>query len=212
MNIVFDIDGTLIQSYKMDYDCYNNAVEKVLKINLDTDFSDYQHITDAGILDEILKRNAIGKSSEIIANVKNQFLINIEKAIVKNQVVEVKGALNFIEYLKTRSDTNIAIATGGWYESALMKLKSAGFDVNDIPIATSNDHFDRTNIMTLANKYISKGKPVPYTYFGDAEWDKKACNILQINFILVGNSTNHQQRIDDYSSIDTVMEIIKKAF
>lgn len=67
MNLVmFDIDGTLVESYDFDASCFVQAVQNVLDICIDTDWSKYVHVTDSGILDEIISTHCIGGQREQI--------------------------------------------------------------------------------------------------------------------------------------------------
>jgi len=81
-----------------------------------------------------------------------------------------------------RDSVSLSIATGGWEETALLKLQSAGIDVSGIPIASSNDHYARIEIMKMARVKASACESFPVTYFGDAAWDQKACRELGYNF------------------------------
>lgn len=49
---MFDIDGTLIESDDFDSECFTEAVKEVTGFDIDTDWSRYEHVTDAGILNE----------------------------------------------------------------------------------------------------------------------------------------------------------------
>jgi len=46
------------------------------------------------------------------------------------------------------------------------------------------------------------------TYFGDAEWDKRACDDMGINFVVVGENTAHTQRISDFSETEQALRYI----
>lgn len=82
-------------------------------------------------------------------------------------------------------DTRVAIATGCWRQSALLKLESAGFDIDGVPLVTSDEFPARIDIMRGALQ--STGSDcAPVTYFGDAEWDRRACLELGWNFVAVG--------------------------
>jgi phosphoglycolate phosphatase-like HAD superfamily hydrolase len=206
---MFDIDGTLIKSNDFDSECFVYAVEDVLRITIDDDWSKYKNSTDAGILDEIIIQHQLQQKRDLIhSSVKIKFFEFIAKHLDTHQVLQVKGAMQFISKLRAINNVVITIATGGWKEAAEMKLKSAGIDISGIPIATSSDHYSRTEIMKLSeikgghNKYESK------TYFGDAVWDKQAAEELGYNFILVGNKTCHNQTISDFSSVDDALNYI----
>ena len=68
--VMFDIDGTLIESSDFDTECFRAAVKDVLKIPVDT--KNYRHVTDSGILRQIIAALHLQEDHEsIIASVKN---------------------------------------------------------------------------------------------------------------------------------------------
>ncbi len=89
-----------------------------------------------------------------------------------------------------------------------MKLKSAGIDISEIPIASSSDHSSRTEIMKLAMRKAKITNEHKVSYFGDAKWDQEACHKLGFNFILVGNSLKHCKIINDFKSVDKAIKFI----
>ena len=208
-HVMFDIDGTLVKSFEFDEQCYLDAVHKALGQPMDSDWSRYKHITDSGILDQHLKlKGLLHRRKEIHPKVKAVFIENIRKHILKHPVEPVAGAIDFLERLKLMHNVSLSIATGGWGETARMKLRSAGFDISGIPMSSSNDHYSRTEIMKTA---LSKSSVLPeerITYFGDAEWDKKACEHLGINFVLLGNRVNHNQSIPNFTFHDKALTYI----
>lgn len=192
-------DGTLVQSVDFDGDCFVVAVWEVLGNSLDTDWTKYPHVTDSGILDyHITECGLHANRDEIHKDVKKEFTKKVEGLLRKNPAQEVPGAMDFLSGLRRREGLSLSIATGGWYETALMKLKSAKIDIEGIPVASSNDHFSRTSIMKIAEDKSVGNANIPCTYFGDGDWDKKACEELGYNFVLVGKSTYHHYNILDY--------------
>ena len=58
--LLFDIDGTLLDSNGVDGELYITAVRCVLSdVRIRESWGCYRHVTDAGILDEILSDNGI---------------------------------------------------------------------------------------------------------------------------------------------------------
>ena len=86
------------------------------------------------------------------AEVKRQFIARIEQHVHSDpdSVQEIRGAAALLAILRRRPDCRVAIATGGWRETALLKLLAAGFDVDCIALATSCDAHPRTAIMQIA--------------------------------------------------------------
>ena len=199
----------MTESFEFDEECYIEAVFRVLGQKIDTDWSKYDHVTDTGILDRHLKLNKLfHQRDEIHSKVKNIFIENIRNHISQSPVQAIEGAIEFVNSLKKMSDVSLSIATGGWGETAIMKLNSAGYDIAKIPIASSNDHYSRIEIMKHALNKSGVTLNDNVTYFGDAEWDQHACEKLNINFVLVGNRTIHNQNIDNFRSCDEAYNYI----
>jgi len=208
-HVMFDIDGTLVLSDEFDSNCYVEAVYEVLGYRLDTDWTKYSYVSDAGILDQHISENGLhAKRDKIHVDVKRAFVDKIANHLKNNPVQQIPGAAKFINGLRRIENLTLSIATGGWYETALMKLESADIDVADIPIASSNDHFSRTEIMKIAEEKAVGKNRVACTYFGDGEWDKRACEELGFNFVLVGERTYHHQNIMDFDNATQAMAFI----
>jgi len=56
--VMFDVDGTLSDTMDIER-FFVQAVDNVLSIQIDEDWASYKHVTDSGILDEILQRQRI---------------------------------------------------------------------------------------------------------------------------------------------------------
>ena len=205
---MFDIDGTLVQSYDLDSECFISAVKEVVGVDINSDWSTYANVTDAGILNETLESKGISDKRGIFEKVKSVFIQKIKEKINVNSVREIAGASLFLKHLKSLDDITLSFSTGGWQETAILKLLAAGIDFSDIPIASSNDHFKRVEIMKIAASRTTKDATCSFTYFGDGSWDKKACEELGFNFVLVGNKIKHQPNINNFKQIDKVMEYV----
>lgn len=207
--LIFDIDGTLVESTGFDTDCYKYAVASVLDVTVHDDWSDYQHVTDSGILNEIIDMHGLGaQSGHIHKQVKRVFIQRIQEHLSKYAVKPVPGAISFFNKVCGLPDFRVAIATGGWFETAKLKLLSAGFDLSSCPVVSSNDHSHRVEIMQLARQQLGDAEVGSVSYFGDASWDKKACEALGWNFIAVGSRIVHGQQIEDFKESDKVMRYL----
>ncbi len=153
---MFDIDGTLIESHDFDSECFTEAVKEVTGYEIDTDWSRYKHVTDTGILNQFFKEMNIENTEIAHESIKGVFLSKIQTRIAKKPISEIVGASAFIASLKGLENVAISFATGGWYESAILKLESAGIDISNIPIASANDHHSRIEIMKIAEKRAVK--------------------------------------------------------
>ncbi|MEM7358480.1 MAG: HAD family hydrolase [Pseudomonadota bacterium] len=208
-HVMFDIDGTLVESLEFDETCYLEAVQSVTGVALDNDWRIYRHITDAGILHHHLEVNGLlANHPAIQAQVKALFIEKIAAHLTQTPARSVPGAAEFIRYLGKIPGVSLSIATGGWETSARIKLVSAGIDVQNIPLCSSDDHYARTRIMGLAARTAGVAVADRISYFGDAAWDKQACEELGFNFILVGTRTDHPQQITDFYDLEAACRYI----
>jgi phosphoglycolate phosphatase-like HAD superfamily hydrolase len=196
--IIFDIDGTLVDSMGVDPKLYYSSIEQVLGPVRLRDLNDYDHVTDSGILGQIIQENGFPGADELAAAVKAQFMEALNRHIDDaGSFPVIDGAVQFIDRIRRSTDTRIAIATGCWRESALLKLQTSGFNIEGIPVATSDDSPSRVEIMRSALR-MTDCTPGTVTYFGDAEWDQRACDDLGWNFVAVGPRLGG---IESFSSI-----------
>lgn len=208
--VMFDIDGTLVDTAGFEDHCYGSAVKTVVNGDIPTDWSGYAHATDSGILDEILETRGLAPEREAIHHrVRTLFARKINAYLKKNTAREIPGAANFLRLLKTRGDVVLAIATGGWEETAKMKLDAAGIDYAGIAFASASDAVSRSDIMLLAERRAAKARLLSSrSYFGDAVWDQKTCRKLDYNFILVGDRLENPKKISDYTDQAAALAMI----
>ena len=184
--IIFDIDGTLIDSMSVDTKLYFDSIREVLGPVSIRNLSECEHVTDSGILAQVLDDNGYAVDSEVAAQVKALFVEGLRRHIERvGSFPIIDGAVQYVESVRKSGDNRIAIATGGWRESALLKLESSGFNIDGVPLVTCDDSPSRVEIMRSALE--KTGDDVrSVTYFGDAEWDQRACQDLGWNFVAVG--------------------------
>ena len=226
--VVFDIDGTLVESFEFDEQCFTEAVLEVAGKAIDTNWEAYENVTDSGLLMEARERSNINiPLVEFEAQVKKVFIDKISSHIDLHGVRPVEGAIEIIETLNARDDIAVGLATGGWLETARLKLVAAGFgsatgsglgssvSLDEMVITSSNDHYRRTEIMQLAVSRLSKGSNTKPTrapmYFGDAPWDSKACLEIGYEFVLVGNRMEvNGLQIDHYLDQPSVNQVLRR--
>jgi len=198
--IVLDIDGTLIESMAIDSDLYFSSIFAVLgPVEIRENLNDYDHVTDIGIIAQVMEDNALPLDSDAIVSIRNRFVAGLTARIkIDGPFPEIPGAARFIDRLRDSKEHDVAIATGGWRLSALLKLETSELNVKGIPVFSCDDSPSRTEIMRIAlsqlgNVYES------VTYFGDAEWDRRACEILGWEFVPVGAGLGGIETYDNYA-------------
>lgn len=185
--IIFDIDGTLLDSFDSDAEMFSDAIRSVLgNVRIREQWGMYEHVTDNGILADVGLDNGIEITPAIARAIEADHLRRLTNHVAtRGAFAEIPGARDYVVALKQRPDVCIAYATGAWRSSALLKLTSAGFPLDGIPLATSDDHHERARIMRHALSQLPH--PVrSITYYGDGEWDVAATSRLGWNFVPVG--------------------------
>ncbi|MBN1532991.1 MAG: HAD family hydrolase [Spirochaetes bacterium] len=193
--VVFDVDGTLIDSVRVDTVCYLQTAGEVFGITgIDTDWSNYTTATDSGIFRELFQRHCgRGPEREDMDRYVSTFRAKLEEhyAAEGNRCVEIPGARAVLERLRAGGEWGVGIATGGWRETAELKLSLAGFDPTDIPFASSWDAVLREDIVSncvgkAAERYGVERFPVIVSV-GDGIWDYRVARTLEMGFIGIGD-------------------------
>jgi beta-phosphoglucomutase-like phosphatase (HAD superfamily) len=206
---MFDIDGTLVESYDLDAKCFSAAVKDELGVSIGVDWRRYKHVTDSGILKQIISElNLAHERERIELSVKAKFTAQIKDHLSRHKVFAIDGAAEFLAKLVGRKDVVVAFATGGWLETARMKLDAANIHLPEIPIASSSDHYSRIEIMKKAQNQAGYSQYKSKTYFGDGPWDLEASLDLGYNFILVGSRIDYHQSISNFTEIDLALNYI----
>lgn len=185
--VIFDIDGTLLHSAAVDDALYRKAVRAVLgDVKLRPALHDYPFVTDTGVLQQILADNALADEESLLDEIRSVFVGLLRGHVsAHGPFAEIPGARDFLNSLRASPSHAVAMATGGWRQSAELKLSTAGFEIEDVPLATSNDHHERTTIMEIALGSLGRHFD-SVTYYGDGPWDLQACEQLGWEFVAVG--------------------------
>ncbi len=187
--VIFDIDGTLIQSAEIDDYLYREAVRAIVgPVRFRNSLHDYDFVSDSGILSQLLEDNGLSGLPDPTERIQARFVEYLQQHIDDNgPFIEIPGARRHLDSLRNSNEHGVAIATGGWQVSARLKLASAGFETDGIPLASSDVAPDRTDIMRSA--LVELGTSFEsITYYGDGPWDRDACERLGWRFVAVGTA------------------------
>src|SRR2546421_4716495 len=190
--IIFDIDGTLTETIKIDEECFVRSFKDVFGFaDIDTDWSHYPHTTDSSIFHEIyVSRRGRTPTAPDVSRFRQHFIGLLAAASSQSPFAPVSGADRLLSRFAQRGSHRVALATGGWRDSARLKMASAGMCFDDHPAASADDALDREFIMRLSEQRAverHRGSFASTLYIGDGVWDARACRALGIPFIGIGS-------------------------
>ena len=185
--IIFDIDGTLIDSVSNYHEVIIKAMNALGISSIDSNFNALKHHTDSYAL-KYNYENFFNK--ELPLSLLNDFELKIVEYLkLDTKTIAIKGSAEVLNQLCMRGYA-IAFATGSLQKSAVFKMNSAGLDMNIEVLATSQTSFSREGFILEA---IDKAKSIynvsdfdKIVSIGDGIWDLKTAQNLKLNFIGIG--------------------------
>ena len=192
--VIFDIDGTLTETMKVDEDCFVRSFKDVFGLtDIDTDWSHYPRTTDSGIFHDVFT-SRIGRSptAQEVSRFRRHFIQLLAAASSQSPFASVAGANRLLSRFAQAGSHRVSLATGGWSDSARLKMAGAGMCFDAHPAATADDALDRESIMTLSRQRAAEryGESFACTvYVGDGVWDARACRSVGVPFIGIGTGS-----------------------
>ena len=210
--IIFDIDGTLTDTTEIDDKCFTKAIEDIFHFHgFETNYGHYTNTTDSGIIDQLF-RERLNRS--YTSEEQHTFILHfcnlLEQAYTSRPdcIREINKAGKVLEYLCQQPDISVGLATGGWRESALFKLRCAGINIDGCTAASfAQDAMARHDIIssTMQKMNVPEEEFSNVIYVGDGNWDYQATRHLGIRFIGIENKRLAHLtdiiRIADYDDI-----------
>ncbi|MBK1880414.1 HAD family hydrolase [Pelagicoccus mobilis] len=219
--LMFDVDGTLVQSLDLEDKLFPLSCEQALGIDsVSSDWSQYEVPSDRGIVSQLaetrLNRPATQEDFDK-AEASFHRLIREELERFPDACRALPGAVEMIETVKALPDTIVAIATAGWRSTAHLKLSQAGFDVEGIILCSSSERRTKAEIMELATQRARSRFGIEnfksQTYVGDSPGDKQASERLGFQFIGIRSKENTNQQeeypFSCYTDLDHFLATLK---
>lgn len=223
MLAIFDIDGTLIRSTHIDDECFTIALDRVLGIRgFDTDWANYTHSTDDGLILEIAERyGRFTPSPQQIDDAKAEFFAQLRRAVAAaiagatSPCTQIDGVARMLDAVRSRAGWSVGISSGTSAEAAAIKLGAAGLSLEGLP-ATFSHRCPRTHapasraqiIRCTREKTLGARSPerdtrsaapaaarllAPTVYIGDGLWDLRAAKELGIGFVGIRHDGNESK-------------------
>lgn len=193
--IIFDIDGTLTQTSRVDSICFERALAANGIASPEADWHGCPHVSDTGLTRHLYQAHydrAPHEHEEISLRDCLVSLLQEHHARDASQFAEVEGAAAMLVELAKKQDWVIALATGCWRASAEMKLSAANIQLQHKPAGFAEDGPARETIVTAAMQRASAH--YQQTNFerivsvGDGVWDVKTAINLELPFVGIGSA------------------------
>lgn len=151
--LLFDIDGTLINSNKAGRLALGAALTDLFGSAGPLDSYDMSGKTDARIVTDLLL--ALGFAEQEITTrlptVYQRMAKRAEDHYPRRGIMPCPGVMALLDALRKRNDTLLGLLTGNADLTAPLKLKAAGIDPGWFPVAAyGSDHIDRNNLPAIA--------------------------------------------------------------
>lgn len=223
--IIFDVDGTLVRSNRVDSRCFAETYQHVYGLPFPTiDWKQYPHVTDTAIFDTVIRNHfQRGAKAEEAEAFQQAFVDKItrRRQTHPHEFEQVAGARQMLEYLSTHEDFVVGIATGGWERPARLKLNHFEIPFNEVYFSGADGKWTREDIIGQVVDEAKKrhGSFQKTVYVGDAVWDVETTRRMAMDFVGVRwqndrevlKSAGARHVVQNYRDRDAFLRAVEEA-
>jgi phosphoglycolate phosphatase len=220
--LLFDIDGTLINSGGAGMHALKQALAERHGIEDDLDDIEIAGMTDSGIVISILKKHKIPETRENVTAFLDSYVHFLSLELPRRKGNLLPGVLELLEKLKSRKHIVLALLTGNLSRGAQLKLGHYGvwhfFEFG----AFADDHHDRNQLGPFAQarakeKHGHEFAADEIDIIGDTPRDIACGKALGARTIAVSTGTWSRKElaehgpdflIDDLSDVDRLINTL----
>jgi len=225
--VIFDIDGTLTQTSRVDEICFTRAFADTHGLEVLADhWIDCPHVSDSGVTQHLFQYYFGRDPRDHESGVIKQRLVDLleeHHRLDQSYFAEIPRAAETFNRLVEGRGWAKAIATGCWQPSAEMKLRAASINYQGVPGGFAEDGVARESIVDAA---ISRSRASyrrenfdRIVSVGDGVWDVRTAARLELAFIGVASGARAEKLreagakhvIPDFEDADRFFECLEGA-
>lgn len=200
--MLFDIDGTLMDSGGAGTRSVYKAFKQVLGIEHETDGISMAGKTDPQILREMLKLHGVEDNNGIIPKLTKAYLDNLSVEITNASKHLKPGVVSILVKLSAIRKYELGLLTGNVEQGAMIKLSSLGIMDYFKFGAFGSDDENRVNLMPIAVKRFKelKGQDIPYSdcvVIGDTPRDVQCAKPHGARVIAIATGPFNKNQLSD---------------
>ena len=222
---ILDIDGTLTDTNDVDSECFLHALADCFGLTrIETDWSSYDHPTDAGILEEIFQTHFHrSPSASEVVTMQDRFIGHLQRIADRDNSAfsAMRGAERFLTHLREAGWAYI-VATGCWSRSANLKIRAANLAIQ-CPVISCDNAISRAEILKQAIDAAMHFYGVEgfsrIVGVGDNVWDVESAKSLGLPFVGIGEGSRADRLrsfgashvLPDFTNLDAVLRALNDA-
>jgi len=222
--VIFDIDGTLVYSNKIDSQCFALAYQRIYGLDFPSiDWTTYPHVTDTTIFRTVIRQHfeREAEDSEMV-EFQHHFveLLRERRISQPEEFFEVPHARRTVERLLEDERFIVGIGTGGWLRPAHLKLEHVQIPFESIVVVGADGHEQREGIIGQVVETVTGQHEISRTvYVGDAVWDVNTTRRMGMNFVGIRRKGDFEVLqnlgtgtvLQDYSDYDLFIKAVFEA-
>jgi len=196
--ILFDVDGTLIYSEHRDSRCFAQTYTDLYGKPFPTiDWRQYPHVSDTTIFEKVIAdhfERPVDPAEVLVFKQLYGERLRALRAQNPHHYQEVPGAARAVAQLLQHPAYAVAVATGGWKQSAEIKMQHVGISSQHFWVSGADDKYTREEILNEAIEVVKNQAPAlqRVVYIGDAVWDVHTTRNLNLDFVGIRHAHDHE--------------------
>jgi phosphoglycolate phosphatase-like HAD superfamily hydrolase len=194
MQILFDIDGTMLSSEGVGVRSIEETCEEMFSQQVSLEGIPIGGRLDPLIWDDVCQKYGIENTKELHSEFRTKYVQVLRKNIANVVVTILPGVKKLVDTLEKMEQVTLGLVTGNYEETGRMKIEAAGFDSN---IFTTNawgtDGKVRDDLPPVAIRQNKKDCPV--ILLGDTVHDVTSGKAARCNVIAVCTGSHNRDTL-----------------